>query len=182
LKIIFFLIFKAKYTYVHYCKGVDFKTKIANCEIVKGTEALMNNGITIDRNNNIWVAKTYDRKVVKYSIDDENRNVLHSIKEIDLGYAPDNIKYDENTNSIYSGVIGKLLNHKEYVEKRVGGADVTDFSFWGGAVKIDVNNNEVSTMVMQDKKLFGVSTSYQIGNKVLMGSWFDDGILICRID
>ena len=92
----------------------------------------------------------------------------------------DNLNYDEETNSILVGNIGGILTGVNFIKHNVKGDLPKDFQCWCGSEKINLDTNESEELVIQDK-FCGVSSAMQIKNKVFLGSWADDGILVCNI-
>jgi hypothetical protein len=78
---------KIKLTDVYYCKK-------DNCSKIEGISSLMNNRITYDLNNTVYVAATFEKKIKIYRINRNNtvENILEYIYDIDVNYAIDNIE------------------------------------------------------------------------------------------
>jgi len=173
-----------KLSYVYYCKGVYVKN-VAHCQQIKSEKvnAYINNGITYNRKTNlIYIARTLNKSVGVFKIDENNASNLIHINEITLHNNPDNVEYDEENNSITIGML-TLTGQLNYVEKTIKG----EFSFdhndicWGGAEKINVDTNESQQVVTVNNKYCGFSSAYQYKNKMFMGSWAFDGLLVCDV-
>ena len=48
-----------------------------------------------------------------------------------------------------------------------------------GALQIDLSSGHVATRVLQSKQIASISWSHGIGDRIFMGSPWDDGILVC---
>jgi len=183
IKNLFFIAFKIKNTYVYYCKGINESGK-AKCKAILGTQAEMNNGINYNsKKDYIYVAKTVDKKLTTYKIDEKDRSVLHLIKEIDLRFYPDNIDFNEEDHSLTIGVFNRgidFLNWLDLYEKNKH--IVSNFTYWGGAISVNIFTYKTKTIIMQKDKLAATSVGVQVGKKIVLGSFSDDGILFCYIN
>ena len=182
LKYMFFVAFRIRNTYVYYCKGID-NEGFANCKAITGTGSVMNNGISYNQNKNyIYVAKTIEKKLTTYKIDENDRSVLHLIKEIDLRFMPDNIEINDQLNELTIGVFAKgidLVNFFGLLDKNSTIAE--DFSFWGGVMTMNIFTYKTKTLLLQRNKIRGTSVGIQIDKKVFLASPFDDGFLYCNL-
>ena len=173
---------KLKWSYVFYCKGT--KSGLASCKQITSPKvsALMNNGITINpKTGLVYISRTFDRSVGVFKIDDNDRSVLHHVKEIPINYLSDNVEFDEVSNSILIGSLGNMLDHVKYIENTLKGGLDKEFKCWYGSERINLENDAVEVVVMTDNGLCGIASMAQVGNKVFMGSWAEDGILVCDI-
>lgn len=169
------LIFGMKRTYVYFCEK-------NNCQKVNGTESLMNNGITYDLKNRIYVSNLPEKEVRVFEFKNETKAQLTPIKNISVPYAIDNLEYDSSTGLITGGTIGKIATHgdivKSFKETKSISRSVKDY---GGAVSIDTKTDEVRTLTMYESKLYGTSSALKFRNRVVHGSWCDDGVLVCEL-
>lgn len=155
-----------------------------NCSIILPTASLMNNGITFDGKDTLYVVHVMERRVRVLKVKERDSEFDFTFeKDIDTGYAFDNIEYDFETGKISAGLIGKMVEHMRIVlyyheHKTLKGID----SAWYGSLEIDTkNNNEIKLLTLQNDKFFGISSAIRKGDMVFHSSWIDDGVLVCKI-
>jgi len=167
--------FNIKMTYVYHYKG----GKITR---VNGSNSLMNNGITYDLKDKIYVVNLIERKVRVFKFKRENMEEPIFEKDIDVGYGVDNLVYDEENGRIYGGGIGKLSNNFAIAAEASKNAKVPENPhFYGAALYIDTKQNDkVFNLALDHFDYFGISVAIQRDQYLFMGSWCDDGILICK--
>jgi len=171
------------WSYVYYCKGLT-PSGIANCThiISERSNSVMNNGIEYDAKKNIlYVAMTFEKSVRVFKIDENDRSVLHYERDIYLKNNPDNILLDTDTNTLISGVTGKISDLMKFAENSVKNLATEGDKCWCGVERINLDINETEIIVMQNKLICGISSAIQVKNKVFIGSCADEGVLICEI-
>lgn len=72
----------------------------------------LNNGISLDKYNRIWIAETLNRRVSVYKIEQLNssnhlQRQLKHLKTIYIGYLVDNINYIKKEDMFYFGYTGR---------------------------------------------------------------------------
>jgi hypothetical protein len=196
---------KIKQTYIYYCessplRNVNISSHFKCMETTdKESISLLNNGIEYDEENEIiFVSNLVDRRIRLFKRDLNNKYHLKYLNDIKIGFPGDNVhfKKDENRNTILTvGVMGRLLDHMNFVLKcKKEGKLSGDESTYFGGVKIVigkgtdfsnkqelVKNTKVELLVMQNNLFKGISSAYEIKDKVYMSSWADDGLLVCKL-
>lgn len=196
---------RMKNTHIYYCETIlDQNTKNTThsfaCKKLnnKDTYSFMNNGIAYDSDKDlVFVCDVFERRIKVFKRSDLNKSELTLLTSIYTSYASDNVHLSKSENGdtiLTLGSIGKPIqflifqmksrNKKKFVYKDYfGGVErITiprDFDY--GNKKNTSKNIVVETLVMQDDYFKGVSSGYQIGDKVYLSSYCDDGILVCKI-
>ena len=173
---------KLKWSHLYYCKGVQLNG-LANCKQITSDEAssAMNNGITYNPNTKLlYVARTSERKGVIFKFDENDRSILHYQGEVQLELRPDNFHYDNDTNKIIVGGFGKVADHFAFVEYAKKEERHPKPKYLSGAEIINVETN-VSEVAVTQNEINGVASAAQVGSKIFMGSWADDGFVVCDI-
>ncbi len=207
LRLIIPLFFRIKRTYIYHCESSHLRnTNISNshfkCMETTDQESLslLNNGINFDEENNlIFVSNLIERRIRVFKRDPNNKINLKYLNDIKIGYAGDNVlfkKNEKNGNFILTvGVIGRLIDHIKLIENSKNFEKILDYnSTYFGAVKVEIDKNtnfedsnelvkntKVDLLVMQNNLFKGISSSYEINDKVYMTSWLDDGIFVCKV-
>ena len=206
LRIMLPLLFRIKQTYIYYCESSSLcNTNIAGhfkCveTVDQKSLSLLNNGITFDEENEIFfVSNVIERRIRIFKRDPHNKLNLKHLNDIDIGFPGDNVhfKRDENGDTILTvGVFGRLLDHLILVEnsKKEGKLSLDKSTYYGG-VRIKIakgtdladkrkltENTKVDLLVMQNDLFKGISSAFQVKDKLYMSSWADDGLLICKLD
>lgn len=205
-KIKFFLLnlFKIKKTLIYYCESSGLRNlnipSSFKCWKTKNKESngLLNNGIAYDEENElIYVNDMLDKKLKIFKRNLGNKKFLRFLSEINLWFAGDNIhiKKDQHGNTVlYIGASAKINQFMQFTENSRKEKQFSKDEYFSGAIKITIYKNinfentdnieknlKIEKLIMQDKWFKGISSAYQIGNKVYMTSWCDDGVLICKI-
>lgn len=170
-----------KLTNVYHCIGCG-----ENCKIIPNSQSLMNNGITYDYKDLLYVAQPIERRIRVFKImKNTPTNVeFKFVKDIDLGYAVDNVEFNKDTNSITAGIIGKVYGFFNIVGKYSKSGNLNEIKEYGGAMAIQIKteSTEISRLItLQNDMFIGISSSVIKDDLVFHGSWIDDGVLICKI-
>lgn len=165
----------------------------------RDTFALMNNGIAYDHEKDfVFVSDVLERKINVFKRSGPNKSELMLLNSIYTSYASDNVHISKANNGdtiLTLGSIGKTVQYLIFQIKSRNKNQFVYENYLGGVEKItiprdfDYENREsyskniiVETLVMQDDYYKGVSSGYQIGDKVYLSSYCDDGILVCNIE
>ena len=166
-----------KYTYLYYCNGVNENNE-PKCRIVENSNSVMNNGITYDNKNTIYVVDTILKELKVFKFDKTVDN-LKLVETISIDYAIDNVYFDVKKNKIYLGVIGKIIDNLSSilsVKKNIENLKTSTFQTGGGTY--DVKSRRFELNFMQNKYR-GIASFIEFKNKYIAGSWYDKGVLIC---
>ena len=111
---------------------------------------------------------------------DKKTGKLKKVSEIKLPFGADNIEYDDEADEIIIGTIPDFIA----AIKMSGGEDVP---VPGGMVVAHKHTNnegwEVQDVLNHDgTKLSQISAAARLGDKVVLGSPFSEGILVCRLE
>lgn len=71
----------------------------------------MNNGITKDKDDNVFIADPMLNSIRIFKYDKNNDEVLTYLDTLYLDGGPDNVEYDAIENKLYVGVIYRLIDH-----------------------------------------------------------------------
>ena len=106
----FLMTLKYKNTKAYFCTGHNEIniTKNVECKPLENTKAVMVNGITWDKKNKVFIVDLIEKQINVYKLNLSNSEVLTYQNSIQLSAHADNIEYDERTNQIYAGMIGKM--------------------------------------------------------------------------
>jgi DNA-binding beta-propeller fold protein YncE len=169
-----------KQTKLFFCDGYD-GNKPKFQEVIGG-EAHMNNGITLDDTNTyLYVADLFPSLVRKYKINKDYSLTLK--KTIDVIVHPDNIMFDRVTKKIYAAGMFDILTASKLMDALNNHKDLpADFKLWAGATSIDtLNDDKVTVEVSQDSFFRGVSVALKSHDSIIIGSFFEDGVMICPL-
>ena len=150
--------------------------------LIKETKGIMNNGIVYDEDRNlIYVSQTVDKKFMIFDISKDFKKPK-SIKTVISNYAFDNLFLDKKNKKIYACIIGSLLEHQSVVNSYLKYKDLNHVDkFYGGYEVIDITNNDkVEIIHLSNKKLIGISSGMDIGNKQILSACFENGLLVCK--
>lgn len=198
------LLFKIKQTYIYYCESSPLRNQNihSHFQCVETTDqeslSLLNNGIAYDEESEtVFVSNLIERRIRMFKRNADNKYFLTYLNDIEIGYPGDNIhlKKDQNGNTVLTvGVMGRMLDHMNFVSesKKIGKLSRSENTHFG-AVKVVikkgtdlankpelVKNSDIYLLVMQNNLFKGISSAYEIKDKVYMSSWADDGLLICK--
>ena len=190
-------------TFIYHCESSHLRnihhTSNYKCEKVQNSQAtnLSNNGIAYDEQNElIFLSDIGERQIKIFKKDSNNKNNLVYLNKISTGFAGDNIiiKKDEEGNTILTvGIIANMMESIKFVMDSISLKKISPKKFPFGAIRIilnkdlnysnenEIKNIKIEILVIQDE-FKGVSSAYQIRNKVYLSSWCDDGIVVCKID
>ena len=108
---------------------------------------------------------------------------LHQIERIPTIRSIDNLEYDAQTGNFYGGAIG-CLKHLHVIDpKLVKGDDWKrdEIYFPGGAIEIYKEDGKYkSRELMMMNGYFGITSAVRDGDVVMLGSWFDKGVVFCK--
>ena len=150
-----------RWTNVFHCKwGIDTEPQ---CKIATTETFLMANGITISQDHTtVFVNDPLDMNIMALSRNVETGN-LTKLYNIKLPSIVDNIEYDDEANEI---ILGSLIPGGV----AVASPTMDDDKIWiiKGVLKHD------------ETKLKQISAAARMGNsKIVLGSPFSEGILVC---
>merc|ERR1712106_382569 len=161
-----------KMTKVFHCTWTEHSD--ATCEAASGENFLGANGLTIDQDRDLLYVNDLPAKMIAVMERDKETGKLVKVSEIVLPFYADNIEYDDQTDEI---IMGTILDHDAFV-KKFGGEDVPVAG--GFSIAKRSTGWKVADVLNHDgTKLSQVSAAARFGDKIVLGSPFSEGILIC---
>ena len=137
------------------------------------------NGITTNQDRSTVFVNDPLQKTITVMKREKATGKLTKLSEIVMPFGADNIEYDDNSDEI---IIGTIPDFMTCVKKEKG----EDIPVPGGmaiAPKEDGGNGWVVDSVLQHDgaKLAQISAAAKLGSKVVLGSPFSEGILVCKL-
>ena len=154
----FFLIYKLNYyldlkwTYLYHYKDGKFT------RIEKSNSACANGVAYDEKTGYVFVAQTYEKKIVVFKYDKISKNVIYE-RDIYLGYKIDNLIFDK--------------------ERRILNAAISGKDFYGGLAEIHPDNNFNINYPFYDIINMTSASAIQIDKKVYIVSPIKKYVLIC---
>ena len=139
------------------------------------------NGITRNPNSTqIYVADCFKKQIGVFKRNPET-NELTKTEMISSVHSNDNIKYDRQSNTLYTGSIqytwGALLAIKSFPKNsKHGVGGLTEYGHDAATNSWWIKDHVVTSMFN------GISNSIRVGNTLIGGSFRDKGILVCKGD
>ena len=170
-----------KGTYVLFCTfDGSSRRNATDCRVVAQGFS-MANGISTDHHAHVVLvvdAVKHKVRVFNRSASSEDGELLHWY-DVELQYAADNIEYHHASNSWYLGSILNLRAALQHSEAFLPGMNSP-----GGVQRLwfEPSTSSFQSEVLlahSGRKLSGVSCAVPFGSKLAMGSWSEDGILLC---
>jgi sugar lactone lactonase YvrE len=181
-KLLALRLFNLKLTKLYYCDGfADGESVKPNCKEVEGGQSYLNNGIAIDETNTyLYVADSLDASVRKFKVDGDKITLVDTI---DVLVHADNLVYDKVSGKIYAAGCLEMKGIATIMHHLTRGEDVpSNYKFWAGATTIDTRNGDKVELVLSQKDYFrAVSVAKPIGNSIVSGSFFEDGVMLCQV-
>jgi len=163
-----------KMTEVFHCSWTEDSD--ATCAAASEEKFFGANGLTIDQNRDlVFVNDPIDHKITVMKRDKENGRLTKE-SEIVLPVHADNIEYDDEADEI---IMGTIFDFEE-VMKKFNGEDVAV----GGGLSVARKNDgwKVQHILNHDgTKLSQISAGARFRDKVVLGSPFSEGILVCSV-
>jgi hypothetical protein len=181
IKILFTNLLGMKKTKIYFCDGYESTNK-PKCQIVVGGEAHVNNGIAVDdTNTHLYVADTLPSSVRKFKINKDYSLTL--LKTIDVRVHPDNLIFDKINKKIYTAGMFDMWTGVKVLDSLHKGKEIpSDLKTWAGTVTIDTLNDDKVDIVMSHDSFFkGVSVGLKVNDRMILGSFFEEGIMICPL-
>jgi hypothetical protein len=168
-----------KDTFVYYCTTVG--SSKADCKPISQTASLMNKGIAFDNKNKLYVSHLIERTINVYEISESDPTVLRSVRNITSDYATSNLNYDNKENRLYGAMMGKVGEFTDFFRTvNATGKLPEDIQLSGGGLVVDLKNDKINYILNQNT-LHGINSMLVVDRNVLISSWFDDGILLCKL-
>eukprot|EP00826_Nyctotherus_ovalis_P039713 TRINITY_DN3837_c0_g1_i11.p1 TRINITY_DN3837_c0_g1~~TRINITY_DN3837_c0_g1_i11.p1 ORF type:complete len:373 (-),score=76.80 TRINITY_DN3837_c0_g1_i11:712-1830(-) len=157
-------------------------THLLKCDIVDGVAACkrqdygnMLNGIS-GKGRELFVvdsgANTINRYVVFHNY------TLKRLEVIKLDISPESISYSEARNRFYVSV----LRLRDYFSAREFLLKETPPNIPGGVLELFFEKGEwKSKLLFMQRELSGLSAAVRVNNSLVLGSWLDNKVLVCRI-
>ena len=184
LKLFFILGMNFEWTHVYYCKVTP--NQIAKCQPVYLTGSKILKGITYDENNKlIYISKPLDKSVTVYRINPDYKSVFHQEYNYNLEFIPLNLEFDYKANNVNVAIIGRGFDIIKWIYYAKTGIEnmQLDFKSEGGVITIypTTNSFNIDYYNKDEEKpeLNLMSSVVSWKDKFIIGSWLDDGILIC---
>ena len=132
-------------------------------------------GLTIDQESAVVYVNDLEDKLISVMERDKETGKLTKVSEIILPFVADNIEYDDETDEI---IIGTLLDLDAFF-KKFNGEDVPVAGGLSIARKSD--GWKIHDVLNHDgTELSQISAAARWGDKVVLGSPFSEGILVCK--
>jgi len=137
------------------------------------------NGITTDQDRSTVFVNDPLQKTITVMKREKATGKLTKLSEIVMPFGADNIEYDDNSDEI---IIGTIPDFMACIKKGKG----DDIPVPGGmaiAHKEEGGNGWVVDSVLEHDgaKLAQISAAAKLGSKVVLGSPFSEGILVCKL-
>jgi len=177
--------FGVKWTWLIHCRGSSGKSESLCHET--GPKAEMWNGMTTDGK------KIYAYSLTKntvFAFDRTKDGELVNPKPISLApHFGDNIEYNPKDGQLWTGGMATLFDcyilwvgdyeHSIGVLPK-GGPSPSGAKCPIHSSSVDPKTGKVTNHVLHDGSLLGgASASVKVGNKIVIGTWIDDGVLVC---
>ena len=183
-------------TRIYHCRlplGADQVNATDACKPV-GPPAMMYNGITFDPVSSIvYALDLFNKRIIGFSILRDGG--LEKILEVYTPHFGDNIEFDQRTRQIHMGGVHhatqcfeKYLHHlvDQYIADEGNslpqGATRSGHKCASHFTKIDPSTGKVEVVYIHGGELLGAAASAVSNSRgtVVMGSFCDDGVLVCR--
>eukprot|EP00092_Neocalanus_flemingeri_P019484 GFUD01021109.1.p1 GENE.GFUD01021109.1~~GFUD01021109.1.p1 ORF type:complete len:411 (+),score=135.98 GFUD01021109.1:45-1235(+) len=167
-----------KMTQVFHCSWTEDSE--ASCEAASEQKFLGANGLTIDQDRSMVFVNDPVDKMITVMERDKNTGKLSKVSEIKLPYAADNIEYDDEADEIIIGTIPDIIA----AIKKSKGENIPTPGGMIVAHKDAANNDWIVQDVLHHDgtKLSLISAAARWGKKVVLGSPFSEGILVCQME
>ena len=165
---------RLKMTKVFRCTWTEYSD--ATCMAASDQKFLGANGITIDQGGHMLFVSDPGDKMITIMERNKGTGMLNKVSEIILPFGADNIEYDDETNDIILATIHDL----RAVDEKFKGADVRVAG--GMAIAHNKDDWEVHNILNHDgSKLNQISAASRFGDKIVLGSPYSEGILVCKV-
>jgi len=170
-------IFGIKWTYVIHCKW-DLYSVESNCEIATNERFLGANGLTLNKHRTrLFVNDPLAKTVTVYTITDHGgKNVLRKEENIELPMVVDNIEYDHGSDEIWMGTLPDLTS----VMQHSGNKSIPVPGGFAVLRNVDGQWSVEDVLEHDGSKLSQVSAGARFGSRIILGSPYSDGILVCN--
>jgi len=143
----------------------------------------MSNGITIAPDGEILVVNPLNNSIVVYSYDPDKNRLIEE-QTIDTIRSLDNLVVDSSTGKKYTGGFVFIRDYLDVARAATfSSKKPTDTFISGGSVeitKLSKNKWKVEEkIIIPGLKYSGISVSARSDDKLIFGSWYDDGVLFC---
>jgi len=163
-------------------------TALGNVTVAAPMES-MHNGITQLPNGKILSANPLGKEIYVYSRDVKT-NRLQLESRIPTQFGVDNFFVNPTSKRILIGCVGRLIDFIKFTHLAQSTKKTPENVYIpGGASELLISEKNGKTqystrnLVLQDGKLLsGISVAGITGNNILIGSWHDEGILLCPTD
>ena len=162
-------------TEVFLCSWTE--TSDATCVAASDQKFVGANGLTIDQDRAVVYVNDPEDKMITVMKRDKETGKLNKESEMIMSFGADNIEYDDEADEIIIATIHDFAA----VDKRFDGEDVPVTG--GMALARKKDGWEVHDILNHDgTKLNQISAAARFGDKVVLGSPFSEGILVCKIE
>jgi len=151
----------------------------AACESATDIRFQGANGITIDQDRNTVFVNDPLQKTITVMKRDKKTGKLAKLSEIVMPFGADNIEYDDDADEI---IIGTIPDFIACIKKGQG----EDVSVPGGMALARKEGGVTgwvvdSVLEHNGAKLPQISAAARLGSKIVLGSPFSEGILVCNL-
>jgi len=138
------------------------------------------NGVTMDQEGSVVYVNDPGKKKITVMEREKTTGMLTKVSEIVMPLGADNIEYDDEADEIIIGSIPDFLA----CMKKMKGEDVPVPGGMAVARKSTDNAGWVIDNVLNHDgtKLAQISAASRLGSKVVLGSPFSEGILVCKLE
>ena len=167
--------FGIKWTTVFHCK---WDNKASSCVIATDESFGSANGLTINTDRTkLFVNDLVQKQITVYSIHQNNQKLTRD-EIISLPMVVDNIEYDDATQEILMGTVPDLWAAVQIHSNK-------SFPVPGGMAVLEGIGKDwrVKDVVEHDgTKLSQISAAARFGTKIILGSPWSEGVLVCNIN
>jgi hypothetical protein len=168
-----------KMTQVFHCTwegDAEAACKPASDETFQGA-----NGVTINQDGSVVYVNDPGQKKITVMEREKKSGKLSKVSEIVMPLGADNIEYDDEADEI---IIGSIPDFLACMKKMTG----EDVPVPGGMAVARKSSDNAGSWVIDNvlnhdgKKLAQISAAARLGSKVVLGSPFSEGILVCKME
>eukprot|EP00091_Calanus_sinicus_P025677 TRINITY_DN9936_c0_g1_i1.p1 TRINITY_DN9936_c0_g1~~TRINITY_DN9936_c0_g1_i1.p1 ORF type:complete len:281 (-),score=85.66 TRINITY_DN9936_c0_g1_i1:171-1013(-) len=152
----------------------------ADCKPASDEKFQGANGVTINQDGSVVYVNDPGQKKITVMEREKATGKLNKVSEIVMPLGADNIEYDDEADEI---IIGSIPDFFACI-KKMKGEDVPVPGGMAVARKSTDNSGWVIDNVLNHDgtKLAQISAAARLGSKVVLGSPFSEGILVCKME
>ena len=144
---------------------------------IENSDAIFNNGLTLDKDNNLlYAVRSIEKDIKVYKISEKGDDAK-LVKTMPIPYITDNIYY--HNGKLNLGINHYMMSNKNIKDEIMKGNDAKNITHFSGFMEINTQNDKITDILLQDA-FKGVSSGIKINNKIIMTSIAFKGIYICQ--